>query len=79
MMFYSHAMAEQMNKDIKAYEDNYNLVLNEDKLYVLRFDGVGMTKAFMGNDEMKKTFLYTMKDTVYFFMKQELEIRFAYS
>lgn len=79
MMFYSHAKAEQMNKEIKAYEDNYNIVLDLEKLYVLRFDGVGMTRAFMNNKENKRIFLQTMKDTIYFFMKHEPEIRFAYS
>lgn len=79
MMFYSHAMAEQMNNDIKKYEDKYNFVLDINKICVLRFDGVGMTRAFMANYDSKQAFLQTMKDTVAIFMKSETDIYFAYS
>lgn len=79
MKFYSHAKAEKMNNEFKKYEAAYDLTLKEDKEYIIRFDGVGMTKAFMGKPELKKSFLFSMKEAIEKLMINENDLFFAYS
>lgn len=79
MKSYSHAKAEKINNEFKKYEYNYDLTLKDDKEYIIRFDGVGMTKAFMSKPELKKSFLFSMKEAIERFMLNEKDLYFAYS
>ena len=64
MKSYSHAKAEKINNEFKKYEYKYDLTLKDDKEYIIRFDGVGMTKAFMSKPELKQSFLFSMKEAI---------------
>ena len=78
-MNYTHKYAMQLNEEIVSHEDTYNIILDSDKLYVLRFDGVRMTKNFLGNPDSRTPFFKTMKDTLQCFMENNLNLKFAYS
>ena len=78
-MNYTHKYAMQLNEEIVSHEDTYNIILDGDKLYVLRFDGVRMTKNFLGKPEARIPFFKTMKETLKCFMENNLNLKFAYS
>lgn len=60
-------------------EEKYDITLDKDKVYVLRFDGVHMTKNFLGKQEFKIPFLKTMSQTLSLVMNEHKELKFAYS
>lgn len=78
-MNYTHGQALKLNKFMLPYEAKYNYVFNEGKYYILRLDGVHMTRNFIGKPEMRKAFMQTMKTTIQLFMQQNKAFRFAYS
>ena len=78
-MNYTHKYAMQLNEEIVSHEDTYNIILNTEKIYVLRFDGVKMTKNFLGNPDARTPFFKTMKETLQRFMEHNVNLKFAYS
>lgn len=78
-MNYTHGQALKLNKFMMPYEAKHNYNLDKGKFYILRLDGVHMTRNFIGKPEMKKAFLQTMKTTIQLFMQQNKAFRFAYS
>ena len=78
-MNYTHKYAMQLNEEIVSHEDTYNIILDSQKLYILRFDGVRMTKNFLGNPELRTPFFKTMKEMLQKFMENNLNLKFAYS
>lgn len=78
-MNYSHRYAMKLNSGMIINEEKYNVMLTENKRYVLRFDGVHMTKNFLGKPEFKIPFLQTMSQTLALVMSEHKELKFAYS
>lgn len=78
-MNYTHKYAMQLNEEIVSHEDTYNIILDSQKLYILRFDGVRMTKNFLGNPDLRTPFFKTMKELLQKFMENNLNLKFAYS
>lgn len=79
MINYSHKFAMKLNNEMLPYEAKFNLKLDEDKYYVIRFDGVKMTKHFLGKEEARVPFFKTMKQTLADFMLENPNLKFAYS
>lgn len=79
MINYSHKFAMKINRKMLPYEVKYNLVLNPEKYYIIRFDGVKMTKNFLGKPEKVDIFLKTMYDSIQGFMINNPNLKFAYS
>lgn len=79
MKNYSHGYAVAINRKYKLLESKYDLNLDNDKKYILRFDGVKMTKTFMSEEKNKTIFLKTMSDTIEIFMLEFPELSFCYS
>ena len=78
-MNYTHKYAMQLNEEIVSHEDTYNIILDSQKLYVLRFDGVKMTKNFLGNPDSRTPFFKTMKETLQCFMENNLNNTLTYA
>lgn len=79
MYNYSHKYAENINNKFKDNEIKYNVFLENNKYYVLRLDGVKMTKSFVGSDKNRKIFYKTMKNTIELFFESEVELFTCYS
>ncbi len=78
-MNYTHKFSMKLLSEMLPFEENNNLVLDKNKIYVLRFDGLHMTKNFLGKPSLKNAFLYTMREGIRIFMEQNLEFKFVYS
>lgn len=78
-MNYTHGQALKLNRFMQQYEEKYNYTFDKGKFYILRLDGVHMTRNFIGKPEVRKHFMQTMKLTLRLFMQQNKEFRFAYS
>lgn len=77
---YSYTLAYRRNEIFKNKETPYKLQLENDKFYVIRFDGKGMTKGFkIKYNAINKTFFKTMKLTFTNFLKKYPQINFAFS
>lgn len=79
MRYYSHSYAENLNLRVKLNEEKFNTHLEKDTHYVIRLDGVGMTKSFYSKPDYKRAFMHTMRDTLQMFMQSENSLRFAYT
>lgn len=45
-MIYTHRKAEKLNEKLHPFEQRYDILLDKGKNYILRLDGVNMTKNF---------------------------------
>lgn len=79
MRNYTHGYAMAVNRKYKLLESKYDINLDYDKKYILRFDGVKMTKSFMPQDDNKALFLKTMSDTIKLFITEFPDFKFCYS
>lgn len=79
MANYTHKFAMELDERVSFHEEQYNLILDEKKYYVLRFDGVKMTKNFLSKPEMRKTFFKTIRESITSFMNNNEGLNFAYS
>lgn len=79
MKNYTHGYAMAVNRKYKLLESKYDINLDYDKKYVLRFDGVKMTKSFMPQDDNKALFLKTMLETIRLFIAEFNDFKFCYS
>ena len=79
MINYSHRFAMKLNSEMLPKEAKYNITLDQNKYYVLRFDGVKMTKNFLSKEELRVPFFKTMKNTISEFMSLNSNLKFAYS
>ncbi|MDE6414951.1 MAG: tRNA(His) guanylyltransferase Thg1 family protein [Anaeroplasmataceae bacterium] len=69
-----------MYKPFKYEEEKFNLKLEKDVYYIVRFDGKDMTKDYKINKEpINEEFFKTMKETFYSFCSSKKNIIFAYS
>lgn len=79
MKNYTHGYATAVNRKYKLLESKYDINLDFDKKYVLRFDGVKMTKSFMPQEDNKALFLKTMAETIRRFISEFNDFKFCYS
>ena len=67
-------------KKFKNNEKTFDLIISSGQLYIVRFDGKGMTKYFkIKKQAVNNQFFNTMKLTFTNFLKKHREIIFAYS
>lgn len=77
---YSYGYAKAENKAFKEKESQFKIKLNGGKLYVIRFDGKGMTKGFkIKHKAINQPFFDTMKLTLQNFAGKYPQTIFAYS
>ncbi len=77
---YSYGYAFEMYQPFKHDEEKFNLKLEKDIYYIVRFDGKDMTKDYKINKEpINEEFFKTMKNTFYSFCSSKKNILFAYS
>ncbi len=78
-MIYTHRKAEKLNEKLHPFEQRYDILLDKGKNYILRLDGVNMTKNFLGKKDVRSLFLKTMRQTMQLLFNQEPKLKFAYS
>ena len=77
---YSYGYAMHLQKPFKEKEKELEISLNKYEYYIIRFDGVEMTKAFkIKNKAINVPFFETMKKALYCFVEKYPEIILAYS
>lgn len=77
---YSYGYAKSLNKVFKLKEEEFNITLEKDCYYIIRFDGKNMTAGFKIKGKAINTkFFDTMRNTFYEFCKSTLNVIFAYS
>lgn len=77
---YSYGYAKEKNKVFKKKESQFKMPLNGGKLYIIRFDGKGMTKGFkIKHKAINESFFATMKLTLENFARKYSQTIFAYS
>ena len=77
---YSYPSADRHYSTYKKLEQEFNIILEADSYYIVRFDGKGMTKDYKQNNHtMDVNFYKTMKETFKTFCQSKKNILFAYS
>ncbi|MDE5714897.1 MAG: tRNA(His) guanylyltransferase Thg1 family protein, partial [Anaeroplasmataceae bacterium] len=77
---YCHNHAVNLYQPFKILEKEFNLSLEPNSYYILRFDGKSMTKDYkIKNEPINDVFFKTMKETFKQFCLNKLSIIFAYS
>ncbi len=77
---YSYGYALDLYKPFKYEEEKFNLKLEKNIFYIVRFDGKDMAKDFKKKKEpINEEFFKTMKETFYSFCSSKKNIIFAYS
>lgn len=77
---YSYGYAWSLYKTLKVKEEEFNVTLEKDCFYTIRFDGKKMTAGFKIKDKaINAKFFDTMRNTFYEFCKSTRNVIFAYS
>lgn len=77
---YSYGYAKKLYQTFKMKEKEFDIKLEKDRFYVIRFDGSGMTAGFkIKGMAINKKFFATMKNTFYEFCESTVNVIFGYS
>lgn len=77
---YTYPSAKRHYSAFKDLEREFNIILEADSFYIVRFDGKGMAKEYKQNNHtMDDKFYKTMKETFKAFCNSKPNILFAYS
>lgn len=77
---YSYGYAWKLYKSFKVKEEEFDIKLEKDRFYIIRFDGSGMTAGFkIKGMAINKSFFDTMKNTFYEFCGSTENVIFGYS
>lgn len=77
---YSYPSAKRHYSTYKNLEREFNITLEADSYYIVRFDGKGMTKDYKQNNHaMDVNFYKTMKETFKTFCSEHENVLFGYS
>lgn len=77
---YSYGYAKYLYQTFKMKEEEFDIKLEKDRFYIIRFDGSGMTVGFkIKGMAINKNFFDTMKNTFSEFCESTENVIFAYS
>lgn len=77
---YSYGYAKKLYQTFKMKEEEFDIKLEKDRFYIIRFDGSGMTAGFkIKGMAINKKFFDTMKNTFYEFCESTENVIFGYS